>query len=310
MADLKQIRYQRNDGSYADDLRTYADPAANLVTALPAGSKRRLLDALGRVISEIDEATGDVARTRHNDAADGPRHALVHETAAPAVDDVIGRFAFRSRNDAGALYTGVELRALVKNAAAGSEEVWFEAGLMNGGAFVPAGLSLRVVAGSVKLFIDGVEAGTGGGGGPAAFSGARVTNSTDLTAISGDSPIGAPLTFDTERFDTDSYHDPATNPSRLTVPADGYYLIGAHVQWSSTVTGLRLLTLQIDGTTIIAKQGFGAAGTASRMISIQSMQFLSANSYVEVFARSTASSIDITVQPEWSPDFWITKLGE
>lgn len=53
------------------------------------------------------------------------------------------------------------------------------------------------------------------------FSGARVYKSADQTAA--DFTTATNLTFDSEHFDTDSYHDTGSNTDRLTVPADGYY---------------------------------------------------------------------------------------
>lgn len=304
MADLKQVRYQHPDLSYTDDLRTYADASLNLTDALPAGSKRRLVDALGRVISEIDEATGEVTRTRHNDGADGPRHALVHETASPAVDDVIGRFAFRSRNDAGALYTGVELRAIVKNAVAGSEEVWFEAGIMNGGTFVPAGLSLRVVAGAVKLFIDGVEAGTGGGS--TSFSGARVYNDADIAVPNG---AFTTISFNQERWDTDTYHNPGIDPSRLTAPSNGFFMIGGNIEWEGSISGARILRILLNGTAVIAYDG--TTSDQRRRHTISTQYQLAAGEYVEIQChQSSGGSLDVNFSGNYSPDFWIHKIGD
>lgn len=303
MADLKQVRYQRSDGSYADDLRTWADASSNLNTALPTGAKRRLLDALGRVISEIDEATGDVVRTRFSDAADGPTHTLRHDSASPAVDDVIGRFAFQARNDAGGLYTGAELRAIVKNAAAGAEEVWFEAGIMNAGTFVPSGLSLRVVGGAVKLFIDGVEAGTGGGGGGGVFSGARVYNSAAISI-----PHNTPtvLTFDSERWDTDGYHNPATNPSRLTAPVDGYYHVRGQIFWQTINNTSREVYIRLDGTTIISERDLSLD---NRGAGVSTIYQLVAGQYCELAVyQSSGSSITITQIAEYSPEFLIYKI--
>ncbi len=305
MADLKQVRYQRPDTSYTDDLRTFADASLNLTDALPSGTKRRLLDSLGRVIAEIDETTGDIVRTRHNDAADGPRHALMHESASPAVDDVIGRFAFQARNDAGSIYTGVELRALVKNATAGSEEVWFEAGMMNGGTFEPAGLSLRVVGGAVKLFIDGVEAGTGGGGG--ALSACVLTHSGNFSVPASSQ---TPQLFDTEIEDDSGWHSVVSNTSRVTVDQDGLFLCTATVLFDSNSINYREAFFGIDGSTSIRhgadRKDNSASGpflnptTVVRLVSGQYLElFLSQNSPVDLNSRSTAGA----------PRFSVIRIG-
>ena len=56
------------------------------------------------------------------------------------------------------------------------------------------------------------------------------------------------ITFDTEVFDTADFHDSA-NPSRLTMPADGKYLIFANVRFAANATGTRGIRIFVNGTT-------------------------------------------------------------
>ena len=42
------------------------------------------------------------------------------------------------------------------------------------------------------------------------------------------------VSFTSENYDTDAYHDNSTNPTRLTVPSTGYYLINAGCVLSAT----------------------------------------------------------------------------
>jgi len=42
------------------------------------------------------------------------------------------------------------------------------------------------------------------------------------------------VSFTSENYDTDTYHDNSTNPTRLTVPSTGYYLINAGCVLSAT----------------------------------------------------------------------------
>lgn len=80
--------------------------------------------------------------------------------------------------------------------------------------------------------------------------GVSVTNTTTHTTSV------TPMAWDTERYDTDSFHDPVTNNSRLVVPAGlaGTYVISARVslQAASLVTpstfGLRI---RKNGATLI-----------------------------------------------------------
>lgn len=66
------------------------------------------------------------------------------------------------------------------------------------------------------------------------FSGARVTR-TSNQAITNATETA--ISFDSEDYDTDSYHEAVTNPSRLTVPATGYYSIQGMCRWAGTANG-------------------------------------------------------------------------
>jgi len=73
------------------------------------------------------------------------------------------------------------------------------------------------------------------------FSGARVYASA--TQSFGNATAAA-FTWDSESYDTDSYHSTVTNTSRLTVPTTGYYLISTSINWASNSTGVRILELK------------------------------------------------------------------
>jgi hypothetical protein len=68
------------------------------------------------------------------------------------------------------------------------------------------------------------------------FSGARVYKSAALNAA--DFTTATNLTFDSEHFDTDSYHDTGSNTDRLTVPADGYYDVTFNININSLTADL------------------------------------------------------------------------
>jgi hypothetical protein len=87
----------------------------------------------------------------------------------------------------------------------------------------------------------------------------------------------------TDHYDTDGFHDPATNNSRITIPTGlgGYYLVYGLNTWDTNATGRRFCELKKNGTKIFTSNGFGPNSTAapSNMISI--VLNLSAGDYVE-----------------------------
>ena len=121
------------------------------------------------------------------------------------------------------------------------------------------------------------------------FSGVSVYRTTDqLNFTSG---ADTAIAWDAEKYDTDTYHDNSTNPSRLTVPADGKYLLTVHLGWMNATSGDTVYSSwKVDG------------GSAVRMLRDDSMSGgnfsantsvvidLSSGSYVEVFGLINGSS--------------------
>ena len=61
------------------------------------------------------------------------------------------------------------------------------------------------------------------------------------------------LNWDTENFDTDSFHSTVTNTSRITIPSgkDGKYLFAWNVSYYANATGVRETALRKNGSSII-----------------------------------------------------------
>ena len=78
------------------------------------------------------------------------------------------------------------------------------------------------------------------------------------TSIANNSETKIPLA--SENFDTDAFHDPATNNTRLTVPTGsaGYYLIHALVVYTYSATGSRTAAIFINNV----KMGEGAVSSS------------------------------------------------
>jgi len=81
------------------------------------------------------------------------------------------------------------------------------------------------------------------------YSGASVYNSAYISIPNNTDTI---LTFNTENFDTNSYHDTSTNTSRLTVPTTGKYLITANAGFAANATGYRFAKIVKNGATTVS----------------------------------------------------------
>lgn len=153
--------------------------------------------------------------------------------------------------------------------------------------------------------------GTGGGGGAAnVFSGARVYNTSNITIASA---TDVALTFNTERYDTDSYHSTVTNTGRLTVPVTDYYTIGASIRINMASTGtVARAWLRLNGSTSIVTQGLGVTGASqdNNWINLKTDYLLTAGDYVEVVCRisSGGSGLAVAGLGSESPEFWVHRI--
>ena len=79
------------------------------------------------------------------------------------------------------------------------------------------------------------------------FAGCRLVKSANQS-ISNNTDTS--LTWDTETFDTNTFHSTSTNTSRITIPSGkaGYYQLNVNIAWSPNSTGIRDLNLAKNGT--------------------------------------------------------------
>jgi hypothetical protein len=149
----------------------------------------------------------------------------------------------------------------------------------------------------------------GSGGSPAAFSGARVYRGADQTITNAGAQA---ISFDTEHFDVDGYWV-VGSPTRLTVPADGYYYIGGQILWDSNTTAVRATYIMVDGTTYIASVSQAAASVANMQQNVSAIYHLTANQYVELMVNQTSTGDRVaegaTDFPHRGSQFWIARLG-
>lgn len=118
-----------------------------------------------------------------------------------------------------------------------------------------------------------------------------------------------PLNFNSERFDTDTMHDTSTNNERLTCKTAGLYLIIANVGFASNVTGLRSLSLELNGALpYIAARNMSSPGLAR--LQVVTMYQLAVNDYVRVVAfQDSGGALNTEQAGNYSPEFSMIRLG-
>lgn len=148
-----------------------------------------------------------------------------------------------------------------------------------------------------------------------AFSGCRVTNSTDISLSSSFVVL---MTWDTETYDTDDYHSTVANKGRLTAPTTGKYLIVAAVTFSaeaSPADSIRRIEVRrnsLGSPAVGDRIGMHTVGNAAGGVFSLSFAFthmLTASEYVELFALQISGetlNASLTSAPS---HFSITRLG-
>lgn len=119
------------------------------------------------------------------------------------------------------------------------------------------------------------------------------------------------LTWDSERHDPYGMHSLVTEPTRITVPSPGFYLVGVSVKWSHDANGSRTLLLLRNGT---AGLGFATnlpfATSATRVFqTLNVVTWLDEGDYVQAqVVQSSGSTLSLDVQDGSAPEMWCARL--
>lgn len=147
------------------------------------------------------------------------------------------------------------------------------------------------------------------GGGFPTFSGVSLTKSATQSVNSTSSTA---ITFDGETFDTDAYHDNVTNPSRITVPATGYYMVGGSIEITGLNSGKYLiLRLRKNGTTVLdgRSRQYSALNAGTIGIPYSKIVPLTAGDYVELMAEHDHGSALNVRESANGTTFWCYRVA-
>ncbi len=131
------------------------------------------------------------------------------------------------------------------------------------------------------------------------FSGASV--------IAAGGETNGTFTWTSENYDTASYHDNGTNPSRFTIPTTGKYLVTATVAFSLSLGTINSqLTLVLNGATTIAQVGGVTSNSLADGLGFSLVYAFTANDYIEVAGTTNTGSMTTIVA---GSSYTITKMG-
>lgn len=127
------------------------------------------------------------------------------------------------------------------------------------------------------------------------FTGCMLYKGADQTLSNGTTTA---ITFAaTDYIDTDAYHDPATNNSRITIPTGkgGKYLITAMAWVAAGSTGLYRVIIRLNGSSVLTTRGpIGNGSTSNAAPAMTTIYTLTAGDYIEFFLnQSTGFNADV-----------------
>ena len=117
------------------------------------------------------------------------------------------------------------------------------------------------------------------------------------------------LAFNNERDDNvagvaSNQHDNSSNNSRLTCRYNGFYIMGAQIEWASAPT-LGTIKLRFNGTAYLVENN-----SASTLLTCVTGHYLSVNDYVEVRVTQTSGgNLNVSTNANWTPEFWWARIG-
>jgi hypothetical protein len=120
------------------------------------------------------------------------------------------------------------------------------------------------------------------------------------------------LSFNAERYDTaPGMHSTTTNPTRLTAPVIGDYLVTANVAWTTADTdGKRDLFIYRNGDLNETVAKVSQTGTETPIQSVSTVTHMFAGDFLEVGVTQTSgSTLQISDTDEYSPEFTLNFIA-
>lgn len=181
-------------------------------------------------------------------------------------------------------------------------------GALTGQTFSSSSAGLAPASGTADAtkFLNGA----GGYTVPAAITATscKLRNSTSTSVPNG---TFTTLTFDTEDWDSGGMHSGA-NPTRITAPTAGKYMIVGSTGFAANVSGRRVLDIRDSSGTIMARTESAPdpASASQTFCHVAAIVNMTAGGYVELVAwQNSGSSLLTVVGSAFSPLFEAYKIG-
>lgn len=135
----------------------------------------------------------------------------------------------------------------------------------------------------------------------------RVYNSANLSI--GNGSFSA-LTFNSERYDTDSMHSTSVNTSRITMATAGIYHYGCTVYFATSGTGYRTIRVMLNGTTSLGYVELPPPSATGCGLYLAGDYAFAANDYIEFQVyQNSGGALNALAGGNYSPEAWATWRG-
>lgn len=118
------------------------------------------------------------------------------------------------------------------------------------------------------------------------------------------------LTFNTERWDTDTIHDTGSLTDRLTCKTAGLYEVSFTGRFAAHGTGWRYIAIYHNATSIAFAAG-SPGGTYREGWTVTTQYQMAVNDYFKVAAyQNSGGNLDMELSGNISPEFMMTRIGD
>lgn len=122
--------------------------------------------------------------------------------------------------------------------------------------------------------------------------------------------VGTILSFNSERWDTDTIHDIVISNSRLTCKTAGKYSIMGNIEFAVSTVGDRSLQIYLNGATFIAYARISTVAGIAWSLTISTIYDLDIGDFVEIRVIQTSGApLNLVVSSQLSPEFMMQRIG-
>lgn len=118
------------------------------------------------------------------------------------------------------------------------------------------------------------------------------------------------LTFNQERFDTDTMHSNVTDNSRITFTTGGVYVMTFCMTWEANATGDRKIRIRLNGATIIVADEKSSDQNDDFDHTVSTIYKVAAGDYIEAYvAQNSGVTLQSIANGNYAPEMAVARVA-